>query len=346
MAILTPLEGTELNPAFSDLITNILYEPARDIIQNIFETYHDKDGNFIEQFQTTAFTPRLWELLLHQVLLTEGFIQKTDFKMPDFQVVKNSNELFIEATTSNPSEKGDVSSELIEIVYSNQSEDIRRNAFEKLKNYYIEKIGSSLYTKQKEKYHEREHVKDKPLVFAVSPLHDEFAKQNSDSLLFKYLYGLEHESIVDEKGNLLSVVFTQKAVFTKINVAEFQPFFESESSEFISAIIFFNDVTIDKFNRMGYLSNNYENLLLARNCDIYNPDSARPKSIYYLLGANSPVEDWKQGFTIYHNPYAVNPLDKSIFEGFRQIWFEDGKLDDFMPDFFPFTSLTETTTIN
>lgn len=344
MAILIPLKGKVSNPDFLDLISNKQYEPARDIIQKIFETYHDKDGNFIEQFQTVGFSQRLWELLLHQVLLSEGFIQKTDFEMPDFQVLKNGTELFIEATTSNPSKKGNVSSELMDIIYSDKPEGTRKNAFEKLKDYYIEKIGSSLYSKLEKKYHEREHVKDKPLIFAVSPLHDQFARQNSDSLLFKYLYGLEHESVVDEKGNLLSVAFTPKAVFTKINDAEIHPFFETENSEFVSAIIFFNDVTIDKFNRMGYLSRRYDNILMIRNCDLYDPESAIPKSIYYLLGANSPIEDWKQGFTIYHNPNAINPLDKSVFEGFRQIWLKDGKLAGLMPDFFPFTSLTKAET--
>lgn len=346
MAILKPLDGKELNPDFLDLISNILYEPARDVINNIFETYHDKDGNFIEQFQTGGFTQRLWELLLHQVLLSEGFIQNTDFEMPDFQVVKNGTELFIEATTSNPSKKGDISSGLLEIVYSDKPEETRKDAFEKLKDYYIEKIGSCLYSKQKEKYQEREHVKNKPLVFAVSPLHDDFAKRNSDSLLFKYLYGLEHEAVVDEEGKLLSVDFTPKAVFTKINEAEIQPFFEAENSEFVSAVIFFNDVTIDKFNRMGYLSSSYDNILIARNCDLYDPEGAVPKSIYYLLSADSPIEDWKQGFTVYHNPNAVKPLDHSVFDGFRQIWLENGKLAGIMPDFFPFTSLTVATTID
>ena len=59
-----------------------------------------------------------------------------------------------------------------------------------LKKYYIEKIGSALNSKLNKKYYELNYLKDKPLILAIAPMHDEYARQNSDYLLITYLYGL------------------------------------------------------------------------------------------------------------------------------------------------------------
>jgi len=53
-----------LNPDFEKFISQEGYSPARDIISLMMHWYEDADGNFVEQFQTTGFDQRIWELYL------------------------------------------------------------------------------------------------------------------------------------------------------------------------------------------------------------------------------------------------------------------------------------------
>lgn len=53
----TPLVPAErLNPTFHVLTSQERYSPARDLIAAMMRFHEDADGNFIEQFQTTAST--------------------------------------------------------------------------------------------------------------------------------------------------------------------------------------------------------------------------------------------------------------------------------------------------
>ena len=37
------------------------YSPARELVAAMMRFHEDAYGNFVEQFQTTGFDPRLWE---------------------------------------------------------------------------------------------------------------------------------------------------------------------------------------------------------------------------------------------------------------------------------------------
>jgi ribosomal protein L30 len=61
----TPVvDQQKLSPAFRLLTTAPRYSPARELIESMMRFHEDIDGNFVEQFQTTAFDARLWELYL------------------------------------------------------------------------------------------------------------------------------------------------------------------------------------------------------------------------------------------------------------------------------------------
>lgn len=64
-----PVRAPErLNPDFVRLATEEGYSPARGIIEPMMRWYEDPDGNFVEQFQTTGFDARIWELYLFAAL--------------------------------------------------------------------------------------------------------------------------------------------------------------------------------------------------------------------------------------------------------------------------------------
>lgn len=71
----TPVVSADrLDPDFQKLISQEGFSPARGIIEPMMRWYEDVDGNFIEQFQTTAFDARLWELYLFASLMELGFM--------------------------------------------------------------------------------------------------------------------------------------------------------------------------------------------------------------------------------------------------------------------------------
>ena len=54
---------TKFNPLFGIVANMDRYSPAKQMIREVFSSYKDRDGNFVEQFQTTGFDARIWELL-------------------------------------------------------------------------------------------------------------------------------------------------------------------------------------------------------------------------------------------------------------------------------------------
>lgn len=65
--------------------------------------YEDADGNFGEQFQTTGFDARIWELYLFAALSEAGYIIDKSAPAQDFAAVGPLGEFLVEATTVNPS---------------------------------------------------------------------------------------------------------------------------------------------------------------------------------------------------------------------------------------------------
>lgn len=56
--------------------------------------FKDIDGNFIEQFQSTGFDARLWELYLNTYLIEEQLFFDRNYNAPDF-IVKNMTNKFL-----------------------------------------------------------------------------------------------------------------------------------------------------------------------------------------------------------------------------------------------------------
>jgi len=58
------VDRSRLHTGFAALADTETFSAARGIIEPMMHWYEDPDGNFIEQFQTTGFDARLWELYL------------------------------------------------------------------------------------------------------------------------------------------------------------------------------------------------------------------------------------------------------------------------------------------
>ena len=83
--------------------------------------------------------------MLFAIFESEGFNIKQNHSTPNFELNKNEETFFVEATTSNMDDGGKASKELIYLITHGLSEKVRLDAFNKLKDLYLEKVGSALF---------------------------------------------------------------------------------------------------------------------------------------------------------------------------------------------------------
>jgi len=98
-----PVVATErFHQIFKTLITENKYSPALGIMSSMMHYYEDKDGNFVEQFQTTGFDARLWELYLFAAFTEQHYTFNNEYQAPDFLCAGPFGTFFAEAVTVNP----------------------------------------------------------------------------------------------------------------------------------------------------------------------------------------------------------------------------------------------------
>ena len=328
------LPPERLHPSFVVLMNGEAYSPARGIIREVFESYHDIDGNFIEQFQSTGFDARIWELYLYSYLKDQNFTFDIRHARPDFVVQKKEVSVCIEAVTANLTQS--------DSNHAEENDQGTSDVFERLLHTDPIKLGSPLYSKLKKKYWELEHVQGRPLIIAIEDFHEKKSLTHSSAALSNYLYGFTQYFNYDEMGNsgIKTIHFEKHTRGSKeIPTA----FFELPDSENISAVIFSNSGTITKFNRMGQLGKyRSDKLIMIRDGLCYNPEenSNIPLRFKYIVGDPNFPEAWGQGISVFHNPNAKHPVAFEIFEDVQHLKFKNGLIANYTPLFFPISSIT------
>lgn len=87
------------HPYYQLLKNSPFWSPAKKLIQEIMPHYRDIDGNFIEQFQSTGFDQRLWELYLFNYFKEEKLEVIREYDYPDFILKYGDDEIGVEAVT-------------------------------------------------------------------------------------------------------------------------------------------------------------------------------------------------------------------------------------------------------
>jgi hypothetical protein len=67
------VDAARTDPKFEHIRTSPGSEPARKMLDDVFQQFHDPDGNFLEQFQSTAFDARYFELYIFAYLSRSGY---------------------------------------------------------------------------------------------------------------------------------------------------------------------------------------------------------------------------------------------------------------------------------
>jgi hypothetical protein len=299
--------------------------------------YEDVDGNFVEQFQTTAFDTRLWELYLFAMLVEAGYAFDKSFSMPDFCARSAFGEVCVEATTVNPSRNDQG-----ELVPPPPLEELEQlEAFQR--QYMPIRYAGPLTTKLAKKYWERQNVQGRPLVFAIQDFHAPMSMVMSRTGLPIYLYGTVWDWTRDFDGKL---VITPVKVEAHVWGTKTVPtgFFSLPGCENVSAVIANASATISKFNRMGVLAGfGSKRVRLVREGTAANPDPNSEMPTVFVHDVNAPdySETWIEGMDVFHNPNAEHPLHPATLCGAAHHWLrDDGQLESRVPLWQPFASIT------
>ena len=335
---LRKIKDEKLNKDYNLYQSDEVFEPARRLINEIFNRMEDKDGNFVEDFQSTGFWARLFELFIFEFINENKFICISKYNRPDFYVIKDKVELFIEASTTNMTENDEIyTTQNILNALKNRDKNFEINI---LKQYTI-KIGSVLFSKLNKKYWELEWVKGKPIFIAISAKHHSLSDFLPDYLIFEYLYGIniQSEIINDKLSSTINKIFQH----TLGNKCISSAFFQQPLSENISGVIFVNSCDFHKFNRIGYEKGySSKDILMTRVGNAYdNTPFSKAKKFIYDVNFNSLRETWAEGIRIFHNPNALYPVSSDIFKNIAQTFVDkNGRIEEIMPCFYPFNSKT------
>ena len=305
------------------VLLNNRYSPARELIRELMHHFTDVDGNFIEQFQSTGFDGRLWELYLFALFTELTYGLDREHAAPDFHCVGLRGEFFVEATTVNPSET---------------PPDIEEGDMQEYFAHYVPiKYGSALYSKLKKRYWELPHVAGQPLVLAIQDFHAPGAMVWSNTALVEYLYGIRQTDAPNGTSDVVSERIDKYEWHGKAIPAAY---FLQPETEHISAVLANPSGTITKFNRMGYLAGFGNRAIKMLRSGYCYRGSVHPETFTVRVDSPEYTETWCEGVSIYHNPNACQPLSDNAFPGAAHHTARGGEILSNMPRFFPIGSTT------
>ncbi|MEW6262763.1 MAG: hypothetical protein AB1641_06755 [Thermodesulfobacteriota bacterium] len=326
-----------LHQSFIALAEQEGYAAARGIIEPMMHWYEDVDGNFIEQFQTTGFDARLWELYLFATFVEMGYRIDRNYAVPDFECVGVGDHFVVEAMTVNPTQ--DRTGRPIPPPIPNSPEEIK----DFFREYMPIKFGSTLTSKLKKNYWEKANVTGKPLLFAIQDFSATGSQVFTRTALTVYLYGYDCNWEHDSNGRLN--IEPQKVVEHRWGGKVIPSgFFSLPGAENVSAVLFNNSGTISKFNRIGVLAGfGVERVKLVRKGLAYNhtPNASVPKEFQHDVNKHGYSETWVEGLDVFHNPHAIHPIEPWMLPGaaHHQL-LEDGQIKSLIPDWHPLGSFT------
>lgn len=327
------VDETKQHPNFRLLASDPSHEPARRLIEEMMRWYEDRDGNFIQQFQTEGFDARIWELYLWATLVSLDLEAKFPKPSPDLDASGVGVRFAIEATTINPSLRDGVP------VAAPKPESAEEKT-EYFRNYLPVRFAGPLSSKLSKRYWLKKAVAGLPFVIAIQDFHTDFSMTWSGIALPSYLYGYD----LLEKGDEESEFTRPRAIENHNWGMKTVPsgFFSLPEAENVSAVIFNPSGTLAKFNRMGlkvgFNSSSASVTHMGRRAVVvgrnYRVTTFREEV------AESYEENWVDGMNVYHNPNAVHQLDSTWLPGAAHHYFNDGQLVSEVPDRHLFESMT------
>jgi ribosomal protein L30 len=317
--------GERLSATFRTLTEQRRYSPARGIIAAMMRFYQDTDGNFVEQFQTTAFDARIWELYLFATFTELGYAPLSSLAVPDFIFSSPAGSLGIEATSVNPSATREIKP---------PGDPAQLLAY--IEKYIPIRLARVLNAKleKRKPYWDEPEMEGKPFVIAVQDFHSPGSMRMISGAMSDYVFGVRermeggYETIEEHVWN---------------DLRELSGFFNFPNAENINAVIVNTQGTLPKFNRMGYIAEFGErNVRMVRTGAARGPDG--PVNFQRNVRDPGYSETWVEGMVVFHNPNARIPLDPGMIPGASHEFLQpDGTIVALVPEFHPLFSMTQIT---
>lgn len=310
------------HPNFKMLVEHPRYSPAKALIAAMMPYFNDVDGNFIEQFQTTGFDPRVWELYLYAAFTELGFARVVEVQVPDFVLVGLNGAFAVEATTANPPDSGPVA-----------PPHGREALLDYMENYVPIKIARALKRKLNRvpSYWDAADLQGLPFVIAVQDFHAAGSMRMVGPATTEYVFGVRH-SMIDGQRRIERIAEHRYG-----EAVERSGFFQLPNSENISAVIVNPQGTLVKFNRLGYVAGfgdrrvRMTRLGFRRNDG--DLDDPRPQPFTEDVHAEGYTETWVEGMIVLHNPAARYPLDPGLLPGASHEFLQpDGAIMSLIPE--------------
>ncbi len=315
---------------FKMLISNERRTAARNLIQEIAYSFVDVDGNYVEQFQSTGFDQRMWELFLYILFNKSDFGIDNSEQAPDFALSKFGMAVFVEAVTVGPNPDFDV--------IPNNAAEIA----ELSKDYMPIKFGSPLFSKlvrkNKKKYWEMPHVAGHPLILAIHDYHGQAMSELLGSMtwskegLASYLYGVRNKVVIDGETITRPKIVGRNGlepvieIITEHRYGEKEipsRFFGQKDAENISAVLFSNGATIATFERMGKITGlGDHDIKIMRGGVRIGKDGQTPEMFTADVDADDYDETWGDTVMMFHNPWAKHPIHVGLFPNISHVFLD------------------------
>jgi hypothetical protein len=298
---------------FREVRDHKAFTAARRMMDEIFASFPDVDGNFVQEFQTGGFSPRVFELALFAYLKEQGYMLDRSRPAPDFVII-GGTPVAIEVTTSNPPDGQDPD----DVDPSTGLARLVPDDLPTAEQEFVFQAGKALRAKLLKRdaaglaYWEQPHTTGMPFVIALESFHSASSLFHAVGFLGNYLYGRRDVATYDAYGNLH---LTGEPITEHHYRGRTIPsgLFSLPEAAYLSAVLFTNNATISKFNRIG-TERGYgpDDIAMIRYGTIYNPEpnAIKPVISGYLVGDYEPEEreSFSEGLHLLHNPWAANPL--------------------------------------
>lgn len=301
-----PIEKT--SPLFRAVLRLPHFAAARRLMEEVFARFRDGDGNFIREFQTGGFSPRVFELALFAYLEEGGYELDRSRAIQDFLICE-PHPVAIEATTTNPAQNtGTDTAPPVETLsaltheYPAEAREFVFQAAKALRRKLLKRDSLGLA------YWELPNIVGIPFVIAVEAFHNTESLSHTVSPLIEYLYGRRDQPMFEADGTLR---LAAQAIREHRHAGRRIPsgLFALDEAIPLAAVLFSNTGTVSKFNRIGTeLGYGPPDVTLIRYGFVADPDpnAIVPRRFAYIVSECDPDdrERFAEGLDLVHNPNA------------------------------------------
>lgn len=329
----TNLPKSRLHTLFQ-MLNQPTYLPERRVIESWAKGFQDRDGKFVNEFQTT-FESSFWELYLHACLKEIGVTLDFSHHAPDF-VVTDPHPFCLEATIAAPPMGGQAA-----YGYDAQKLPSDFNAFNAQAAIRIANSFSSKLRKYRDSYARLPHTAGRPFVIAIAAFDRPFAHFASNRPAVATLYGLNY----DEQAALAEGPSATKVPSHMVSGAVKENgssvplgLFLDETSSEVSAVVYSCLATWGKLRALAdnpSANSVYKTIHPATDGIVPEIRFTKKKDYH---------EHLMDGLYVFHNPHAKHPLALDVFDHPRvaQMFLDGDELMVVSPDDFLLMRMIQT----